>query len=97
LGREKKKGSCGYGPTLDGNLSRVEHKVLDIQDMAVVGDNDRHNRNTSLNSEVESALLERQQDRILCVAAGTLGKDVHTLTLGADLVGGTLHSLAGVL
>ena len=65
--------------------------------MAVVCDNARDDGNTGFDSKVESALLERQQHRLLGVASSTLREHVYTLSLGLDLARSTLHGLASIL
>ncbi len=83
--------------TLAGDLPSVEDKLLDPEDVAVVGGDDGHDGDLGLDGEVEGALLEGQQGGLLGVAAGALGEHVDALALGADLVGGAAHGLAGVL
>lgn len=65
--------------------------------MAVVCDNAWHNRHAGLNGKMESTLLERQQHGLLGVASSTLWEHINALSLGLDLGGGALHSLAGIL
>lgn len=65
--------------------------------MAIVGDNNRHNGDLGLDGEMESALLEREQNRVLGVAPRALGKHVDALALFLNLVGGTGHRCASVL
>lgn len=83
--------------TFDGDVARVKDPVLNVQDVAVVGDNDGNNGNASLDSEVEGALLKRQQDGILGIASSAFGEHVDALFLGLDLLGGALHGGAGIL
>lgn len=65
--------------------------------MAVVGDDDGHNGDARLHREVESALLEGQQHRLLGVAPRALGEHVDALAAGLDLVGGAVHGRARAL
>jgi hypothetical protein len=44
--------------TLDGDLSGVKDKILEVQDVAVVCDNTGDDGDAGLDSQVESALLE---------------------------------------
>lgn len=83
--------------TFDGNLARVENQVLDVEDMAVVGDNDGHDGHARLYGQVESALFEGQQHRLLCVASCALGEHVDALALSLDLVGRAVHGRASAL
>ena len=64
--------------------------------MAIVGNDNGHNGDLSLDSQVERALLEGQQLRFLGVAPGSLGEHVDALLLLLDLVGGAGHSGARV-
>lgn len=82
--------------TLDRNNSGVKDQVLHVKDVAIVGNDNRHNRDLSLNSQVERALLEGQQLGLLGVAPGSLGEHVNALLLLLDLVGGAGHSGARV-
>ena len=83
--------------TLDGDGARVKDHALDVEHVGVVCDDAGHDRNTGLNSKVESTLLERQQGGILGVAARSLGEHVDALSLVLDLLRGTLHGGSGVL
>lgn len=65
--------------------------------MRVVGNHDRDNGHTGLNGKVESTLFEGQEDRVLGVAAGSLGEHVYTLLARSDLFGSAAHGLPGVL
>lgn len=82
--------------TFDRNLSGVKDQVLHVENVAIVGNDNGHNGDLSLNSQVESALLEGQQLGFLRVAPGSLGEHVDTLLLLLDLVGGAGHSGARV-
>ena len=64
--------------------------------MAVVGNDNGHNGDLSLDSQVERALLEGQHLGLLGVAPGSLGEHVDALLLLLDLVGGAGHSGARV-
>lgn len=83
--------------TFDGDAARVKDEALEVQDVAVVGDDAGDDGDAGLDGEVKRALLEGQQSGLLCVAAGALGEHVDALALGANLLGGALHGLAGVL
>lgn len=83
--------------TLDGDGSGAEHHALDVEDVAVVCDDDGHNGHAGLHGEVEGALLEGQQHGVLGVAARALGEHVDALLPGLDLLGGAGHGLPGVL
>lgn len=87
----------GFIRTLDGDLSGFEGESLGVHDMAVVCDNAGNNGHAGLDSKVESTLLERQQHGLLGVTSSTLGEHVDALSLGLNLTGSALHSLAGVL
>lgn len=65
--------------------------------MAIVGHHHRDDRDLSLNSQMESTLLERQKLRLFAVAPRTLGEHVYTLLLIPNFVGGTTHGLPGIL
>lgn len=65
--------------------------------MAIVCSNDRDDGHAGLNSQMECALLEGQQDGILCVASGALREHVHALLPLTDLVGRARHGFPRVL
>jgi len=65
--------------------------------MAIVGYHHGDDGDLSLDSQMESALLERQKLRLFAVAPGTLGEHVYTLLLIPNLGGGTAHGLPGIL
>lgn len=65
--------------------------------MAVVCDNNRHNRHTSLNSKVEGALFKGKQRRLLGITPRALGKHVDALLAGLNLGRSTLHGRPGIL
>lgn len=93
----KRRGKGDRKPTLYGNCASVEDKILDVQDVAVVGNDTGHNGNPGLNGKIEGAFLEGQKNGVLCVAASALGKHEDALALGLDLMGSTLHGVASVL
>lgn len=56
-GRERGR-KVGVIFTLHRNDSGVEDEVLHVKNVAIVGNDNRHNGNLSLDSQVESTLFE---------------------------------------
>lgn len=83
--------------TFAWDLARVEDVVLDVEHMTIVGCHYRHNGYLRLHRQMECALFEWQQHRLLGVAPRALGEKKHTLLQGLHLVGSALHSLARIL
>lgn len=65
--------------------------------MRVVLNHNRHDRHTSLNSQVESTLLERQQHRLIGVTPRALGENEHALAVSLHLIHGAVKGLHGSL
>lgn len=83
--------------TFHGDSTRAKHHGLEMKNVAVIGDDARHNWHASLNGKMERALLERQQDRVLGVAAGSFREHVDALALHLNLPGGSSHGVPRIL
>lgn len=83
--------------TLHRHDAAVENLLLEAQDIAVVRDNDRDNRDLSLDRKMESALLEGEKFRAIGIRARALGEDVDALLLVLHEVGSTIEGGAGGL
>lgn len=82
---------------LDLDGTRLERPPLQVQNMAIVLDNNRDNWNLSLNRQMESSLLEREHIRFDKVRAGTLREDPHRLLILLHLLDRAGKGLKGIL
>lgn len=77
--------------TLDGDDAGAEYHALDVEDVAVICNNDGDNGDAGLDGKVESALFEGQQYGVLGVAASAFGEHVDALLLALNLLGCAGH------
>lgn len=75
-------------------LSTVKPR-LSIKQSLVVLANDRHDRQTRLNSKMERALLERLERQLGRKRPRAFGKDEQRHLLGVELYRGGVHGLDG--
>lgn len=73
----------------------MKFAFLHVENVAVVCDDDGHNRDSGLDSEVEGALLEGEEFGLLGVGARAFGEDEDVLALGAHGFGGGVEGSAG--
>lgn len=87
-----------YSPlTLDLNSTRIESAVARRHHMRIVLRHNRHDGHAGLDSEMKSALLERQQHRIIGVTPRALGENEHTLAVDSHLFHGAIERFHGSL
>ena len=78
------------------NRTGTEQLPPHIQDVAVVCDRDRDDGHLRLHGEVESALFEGEQVRVVVVAARAFGEDVDGLPVLVHLLGGGIEGGDGL-
>lgn len=49
---------------LNINNTRLKGSILEVQDVGIIRNNNRYDRNTGLNSQMKSTLLEGQEFRL---------------------------------
>ena len=79
--------------TFDLNRTSIKPHIPRGQDMRVVLCDNRHDRNTSLDSQMESTLLKRQQLWIIRVTSRSLGENEDTLSMSAHFLRRTVKRL----
>lgn len=79
--------------TLDRNRARLEHHVLQVENVRVIGYDYGDDRNASLHGEVEGALLEGKKLGLLGVAARAFREHIDTLIALRHFPGGAGHRL----
>ena len=83
--------------TFDGYVSRIEPFALHMQHVAIIRDDDRHNRNLCFDGQMKRSLFERQHFRFRRVASRPFGKDVHALSFSPHLLCCCIESSHGIV